>query len=172
MWLADFIKAGIRRYANVVSNGNIANGTTGWNAVGGTLSALNNVLTITGNGTDADVYPRAFFTAITGHKYYVIYDMRVTNSVCSYLRLNLFDFGASVTAPTENNWYTISDIRTATYTAVQVQLRATYSTAVTANGKVSEIKNVRVVDLTEYFGAGAEPTKEWCDANVAPNVVY
>lgn len=26
--------------------------------------------------------------------------------------------------------------------------------------------NVLVVDLTETFGAGNEPTKEWCDENI------
>ena len=40
------------------------------------------------------------------------------------------------------------------------------STVSIANWDIKLEANNEVIDLTESFGAGNEPSKEWCDANI------
>lgn len=61
------------------------------------------------------------------------------------------------------DWHTSSGIGTVTYTASSYRIR---NFAICS--KAVQGKDFMVLDLTEAFGAGHEPSKEWCDANI-PN---
>lgn len=161
--------------ANDVVNGNFANGTTGWAAIGSTLTALNNVLTVTGNGT-TNVPRTSTITGkvcVPGKKVYVKALVKVTDSVC--LNVALRSYGSTVTGvlqdtppliPVMNTVNTITGILTMPSTStgfVVIAVISSYVDALTANGKVMEVQEVMAIDLTDLFGAGNEPTKAECD---------
>lgn len=73
------------------------------------------------------------------------------------------------------NWGRVSGVRTAAtfrnysstnaaYTARNTSFRLDYNNSSTA-GKMW-YDGLMIIDLTEAFGAGNEPTKAWCDANI------
>lgn len=172
-------------YVNLVTNGDFSNGTTGWsNLIGSTASVSGNTLSITGNGGSGSP---GFAQSITvpasvGRKIYYRAKLRITNSSCSGLTIYLknesdVDVASPVqfqNAPTINTWYEKGIILTTTstsYSSIRPYARHSYADAATANGKVMEVQNVFAIDLTATFGAGNEPTKEWCDANLTWNHV-
>jgi hypothetical protein len=150
------VSAGV---TNIVSNGNFTNGTTGWLAYGSTISAANNILTVTGNG--GGVYPQAYQIvpnkAVNGHKIYGRFRFRVTNPVCIRVTLQIYKNGGTPignarNSPVQNQWYPFSSIFTQTQDGdlTHVMLQE-YADAATANGKVMEVQEVLSIDLTTLF---------------------
>jgi hypothetical protein len=173
---------GYANYTNLITNGNFANGTTGWFTTSSTISALAGILSVTGNGTNSTVgavHNTAVVLDVT-HKYYLRARMRVTNNVSTNLRL-IFDgvdsgtdlIIGSVANPIQNQWYVMSAVSLPPANAtgnLRIQLWHQYADASTANGKVMEVDGaygILCVDLTEAFGAGNEPTKEQFEAMLA-----
>jgi hypothetical protein len=154
---------------NAVSNGDFNNGTAGWQGFNSTISASNNTLENTGNGTTATPYTASnLFYLVPGHKYYVSINARVTNAVCSSINIRIpstpvQDVKAQA-APAQNTWYKISEQFTpATGGAVGILIWHNYASAAIASGKVMEVRDVICIDLTVLFGAGNEPAKAQCD---------
>jgi hypothetical protein len=141
---------------NMLENGNFANGTAPWVAYFGTMAVTDNGLTFTNNGSQRSAYVMQAVTTEADHKYYAKARVRVTNADCEMIVLR-DSVGAlkQITAPVQNEWYDISEIKTGLST--QVNVRHYYADAATANGKVMEIANVMVVDLTDTYGSGNEP---------------
>jgi hypothetical protein len=169
-------------FNNIITNGNFANGTTGWSGNGGALSAASNILSITGDGSTNDVYPGKTVskTLATDMQLYFSVKMKAKGSLCAsfqpYSSSPYYSF-AYQSNPVQDNEYTFSDIWTITSgdngkTSITLRLKSGYASAANANGQVTEIKEVILVDLTAAFGAGSEPTKAWCDANIPPNIVW
>ena len=164
---------------NIVQNGNFASGTSGWSAAGvtATVTINNGTLNITGSGTSTTVVAEQVqinsITPLIGHKVYGKIRFRVTNSNCTNIGYQIDgssggtnNYFVNVTNPVQNNWYQSSGIATvgSDFTGnVRLVLLHIYADAATANGKVMEVQQVLVIDLTSLFGAGNEPTTQQCD---------
>lgn len=151
---------------NLVTNGDFSNGTTGWTSTYGVGSVASNVYSHTGDGTNISPFFFQSHSIITGRKYYGKAVVKVTNSVCQNIRIR---FGAGVgdiniPTPTQDTEYAKSIVFTSGITlTVGDAFTHTYADASTANGKVLQVKYVSLLDLTQIFGAGKEPTKEQMD---------
>lgn len=156
---------------NSLPNGDFSNGTTGWTPSGSTLSASNKVLSTTGTGASATISMQDSTTNIrtSGHVYYVRGKARVTDSVCTKITL-LVAGGIAFNQlnPTQNTWYTLSGVLTASAnTSTVASVQAVYADSATANTKVLQCQQMIVIDLTAMFGVGKEPTKAWVDSMLA-----
>lgn len=133
---------------NSIFNGDLSNGTTGYTAIGGTLSVLNNILTIIGDGTsstveaDIDIFP----SLNDGDVVFVYSAFKVTNSDATNVGIYLnstegFITGINSSSPIQNQVYeeyskfSISGNKTNVY----ARLRTAYLDASSANGKSTEV---------------------------------
>ncbi len=177
----DFLKAvkGTQSLTNIVTNGNFANGTTGWTNLGtSVLSASNNILSCTGNGASAqpDVYQDTGYAISANKKIYARAYVKVTNAVCSLIRFQGYTTGfgnyfgeTTVSNPTQNIIYPLSivfDTGAVASGNFTLFTKHVYADAATANGKVMEVQNVIVIDLTAKFGTGNEPTASQMDTMI------
>ena len=147
---------------NLVTNGDFRNGTSGWSIVGSALSALNNILYVTADGTvpesDAGGNIQGF---IAGHIYYLRAKAKATSSACNRLRLWTPNGQIDVNNPIINTVYDLS-IR-AILNSWSMWITHNYTDAATANGKVMQVQYASTVDLTAAFGSGNEPTQAQMD---------
>jgi hypothetical protein len=156
-----------------------------WIPAYGSGSIASNVYSLTGDGSQT--VPRlyqikSYSSSIEGKKFYVRATVRVTNSSCLNLALTLCDgltpYRESVVAeeidnPTINVWYELSGIVTIpnawNTNDVIIYPYHCYGSAGDATGKVMQIKEVSLFDLTEKFGAGKEPPVN--DVNALMNAI-
>jgi len=155
---ANTTKLSLYDLKNLVTNGDFSDGTTGWTASGATLSATAKTLLITGAGNSS--YPQAFQhvigAAISGHLVYGKARVRVTNSVCLSITLQVYKYGGTsisitVNNPTINTWYDIDLSKIFIQTQdgnLRVLIYHRYADVATANGKVAEVQYVTAMDLT------------------------
>ena len=160
---------------NLVTNGDFSNGTTGFSGVNATLSAANNTLTVTGTGAAANV--QAWFSNpqwINGQVYYARVRARVLNDQASSLRLVSYSnpsLEVIRNSPTKNEWYTLS--ARASYagptsgSGTRLQINTIYPSPEAAAGQVTEVQYMLLINLTQVFGAGNEPTREQMDELLA-----
>ena len=151
----------------LVKNGNFEDGTE-WAPVGGTESVANNTYTHTCDGTL--VKGTVISSPITSldnttDEFFAICEARVTNADCDKIVLraggsNSQDFW-EITNPSQNQWYTLSGLvtRTAGSTGSLIGIIHEYADTATSNGKVMEVRVVRLINLTQCYGAGNEPTE-------------
>lgn len=171
-----------RTIKNLVVNGDFSNGVAGWMGVNSNVVAniTNNIFMATGDGSANNIqinqhYNNGFMLPINapiGTKYYIRAIVKVP-SESTYAVLNYRDIGAGATLtvdniPPTNTFALVGGIVTTTKISVKpfIQILSNYTDSSTQNGKVIAIQQVCAVDLTEMFGAGKEPTKEWCDSNL------
>jgi hypothetical protein len=152
---------------NAVTNGDFSNGTTGWSGLNGTLSAVNNTLSLTGDGTSqSPIIYQNFSNKIINNKFFYMAKVKVTNSNAEYIKLECLnatttDSTVRVDNPTQNTLYKLYGIFTYNSTSGNFRVREFYADATTANGKVMEVKDVVAIDLTAL---GLDTlTKEQCD---------
>lgn len=148
-------------YTNFVKNGNFANGTSSWaSTTSGTLSANNNTLVHTGNGTNAVCAARNIGSLLKweqASKIFIRATARVTNANASQIFLRVDRETGSVTvvtrinSPVQNQWYTLYGIVTRTDQSGKAMARIDhmYADAATANGKVMEVREVFVINLDQ-----------------------
>ncbi len=178
----------IPKLPNLVYNGNFKD-STGWGFVNVKAYTYNSelgLLSVTGNSTGQGVY--AFNNELNsvypyrggvGRKIWLSAKIRITNAVCQHIALYAANASAATTLPvvmnpSENTWYHIKGIVTLTFDGNwKIYIRAQYSDAATADGKIMHIKDVMMFDLTEHFGKGNEPSAEEIDAMIqfTPNYV-
>ena len=159
--------------SNIITNGNFANGTTGWSIAGGTHSVANNTMVSVGNGVQGYINEYQGISNASqyqNHKVYVKARVRVTNSACLSLKLivqtNIGNLPVvQKSSPVQDQWYPLSGIATVqdSATAVNISIQSQYADATTANGKVMEVQEVTANDLTATFGSGNEPDVATCD---------
>lgn len=155
---------------NIIANGDFAN-TTGWVGTACALTASDNALILTNNGSQAYglvTYETAVLSA-NGKKVYLGIMARVTNAVCSYI-MHIIDAKSAGTnqeilqaSPVENKWYLTSVVKTqpADVNGVAVlKCINNYSNAGAASGKILQIKHPVMIDLASHYGAGNEPSAE------------
>lgn len=149
---------------NEATNGNFENGTTGWAATGGTLTALNNALIFT--ATTLVASSRIETTAdntIANNKYYMSAEIYPKYSNVTY-----FSIGDSSNinvqrpfSPKANSWNKISNIETAVNNS-RFRMYHRPSTNY-VEGDTIKYRNIVVINLTKTFGVGNEPTVKEMD---------
>ena len=160
---------------NLVTNGNFSNGTAGYSSFGATISAADNILSVTGTG--AFLSAQTWFNNpeyVSGDMFYARVRVRVTNNIASQVRLVSYpsqSLSRTIATPAENEWIDISAQGTYSYSGsisdTRLMVITTYPTAGDAAGKVTEVQYVLLLNLTQIFGAGNEPTREQMDELLA-----
>jgi prepilin-type N-terminal cleavage/methylation domain-containing protein len=154
---------------NLITNWNFSNGTTGWTNGGSSssLSATNNTLTITGGNYNAPT--AAFITSIPSvinDKIYARVKIKITNPSSTSTKTYTYNGTTtrtiySTNSYVQNNQYTLSGIATQTTVGTQnlsILINHVYVDAATAIGKVMEVQDVIVLNLTNLYGSGNEPS--------------
>lgn len=147
---------------NLITNGDFRNGTTGWTAPNGTLSALNNELTHTGNSstTGTSVISHAFNT-IAAHQYYIALSVFRSHDISSMYIEQINGLGViQLTNTVINEWNFRSFIKSSTANSASSLTLVALFTGSSNLNKLLKIKGFLSVDLTATFGAGNEPTKD------------
>jgi phage minor structural protein len=131
-----------------------------WIPANSVVTGNNYKLIITGNGVT--VSPQAYdvqTAPIIGHKYYIRARIKITNSVCVQSRVIYGGVDSViVSSPVINQVYDASTVMTATTTSANMVLIHQYASAAIANGKVMEVTELVIIDLTIKYGAGLERT--------------
>jgi hypothetical protein len=172
---------GLRRSfkpTNIVTEGNFPS-ATGWSATNSTLSANNNTLSDTCNGTGTyGTCNQITTTAVaSGKKVYIKALIKVTNVSCGNIRLQITGSTGGVTvtlkdisSPVNGTQYSLSGIVTfnETYSGnVRVTGTHVYADAATANGKVMEVQEVMGIDIStlpaEIQAMSDANIKAFCD---------
>ena len=159
---------------NLITNGDFANGTTGWNSEEGVSTVSSNILTNTANGTAA--YSRINqlidVTANENDYIFVISKRQVTNSDCESLVMfirNNYSLPLQnlepILNPSANTEYIQygSVVASGDYSQIRVYLENRYVNTTTASGKVMEVDGtygIFVLNLTSIFGSGNEPSAD------------
>lgn len=163
----------VPKYSNLSRNSRYTNNTTTyWTGSSSTISALNGELTAIGNGALSyfDMSSSTGTIGQIGDKIYMSGKGIVANSGCVSLALRLNDgAGSTITiftksSPVLNTWYNLSGIAlTDSSGSINGIVRSTYADAASTTGKSTTIKDILILNLTALFGAGKEPSKNWCD---------
>lgn len=155
----------LAKIPNLCKNGNFVS-TEMWNSEGlSKFTAVSNVATILAVYGDAKLYQQNI-SFVSGHKYYLCAKIKTSSS---QIALTWHD---------GSQWGTVYSVASEDY----IQYSSiTTSLATTANGFVAvidkntsgwsdvNIKNIMLLDLTEAYGAGNEPTKAEMDAYISSN---
>lgn len=145
-------------YNQLVQNGNFAS-TDNWSLNGCTLSVLNNVgtLTITENNASNGI-ETGIQLGGSSHKYALVYKAYASRTTKVWFRL-----GGSSIAGIEENIYTTERqfkfIFTSSYNSTEtLRMFVNINNLFLQNGDKVYLSNFMVIDLTNLYGAGNEPT--------------
>lgn len=165
---SDWIKRTQNACKNEVVNGDFSNGTSGWGASRSALSSsgIVGIITADGTGVNPALYRQlGAGTPAIGSKIYFAGMMRTTNdTLAECTSLSLTAFGVTVpsqSAPVNNTWYTFTYVGTTTN--LDPPSYVYYWPAGVSSGKTAEVKYPLLINLTQTFGAGNEPTKSEMD---------
>ena len=158
-----------QKYQNGIANGNFASGLTSWlfsNA--GTPAVVDGTLqfTPTAEPTNASLTQHAYqmYPSQGGNRYYAC--AYVKSAVTLRLQLHVGGFGQ---VPQINTWQWISGVYLSGVTGSRAfGLRD----IATSEWGQTECTHIAIINLTERFGSGNEPTAIWCDQNIRPNIVW
>lgn len=163
---------------NIIQNGNFID-TNSWQGAGADISAANNIMSCTGNGSMATPQLRSLSVIPNneGHKIFIRAKVKITNEYCNEFNFQLrgstsgFNINYTKGSPEKDVLYDMSRIITLTSAAVgdyvRFWIQCGYDSLEEANGKVMQVQDVMCIDLTDIFGTGNEPTKEEMDAIIA-----
>jgi len=170
---ASFINTFGITVTNIVSNGNFASGTTGWSNYFSTKAAVNNILSVTGdgNGNSPYCYKNTGIAAANGKKVFVSLKYKVTNSSCQKVQIQVKGLTSGsvlvdILSPTQDTLYTFSRLFTMVNPVGNIEIRIVhyYADADTANGKVLQLSEVMAIDVTTLYGKGNELNEADCRA--------
>jgi hypothetical protein len=98
-------------------------------------------------------------------KYYVNAYARVLDSQCLKIELNRITPPFIVNSPLINEWYRFSSVGLIASDKPNFIIMYTYGSSGIAFGKAIELKEVQMINLTQAYGAGNEPTLEYIQAH-------
>lgn len=145
-----------KKVNNIVTNGNFV-GTSNWGTIYSTVSASNNILSITGNGGNARAIAQIVQTIQFDEsmRIFACAKVRVTNDACEFMTITSAGghYQTKIVKPVKDKWYTIALLQNAgrTENLNLMYFDHSYSDATTANGKVMEVKEVIAFDAMEVF---------------------
>ena len=150
---------------NLFVNADFSNGTTSWQVnTFGSSSISNKIIKLQMQSTQSS--SKWIFGAgtgntsiVSGHVFYIALKIRKTTGTASSVQ---FTFGYD-TKTISTDWVKISGRISKSANSSDMLLYSTFN-----SGDVFEITEPEKYDLTAIFGAGNEPTKEWCDENIIP----
>lgn len=158
---------------SLVVNGDFSNGLNGWssgtNSPKTTLTLENGYLkTVVNTASNIYVFSAANENPISinsNHVYYGAVDLKISSSVSSNISASLFGNATTTYAIKDNNWHTLSlygkpSTTSTTWNPYIIELESAKV------GDIVYVDNMKVYDLTAIYGAGDEPTQEWCEANL------
>jgi len=151
------IKGNTLAFNQLVNNGNFAV-SSGWATVSSaSLTIGNNIATITTVNAWSGLTSSTGWSLVSGHKYLfsASYKIQTNNYEVNVYSGNLFDF-STIPCVADNQWHTIQQIIACTQSGQST--RPSFDNR-TASGSYS-VKNIMLIDLTQMFGAGKEPTVE------------
>ena len=147
-------------YNQGVKNGNFTNGTTDWYATGGTIGIVDGALKLTTN-TASQYFGNKVHTPnvsiINGHKYLISAMIRMSKTILGGIYIYKLIGVSDYMTFTANTWTELSKIKTATETNAATNLMIGIE-GQTAIGDTLETKYVMLIDLTDWYGAGKEPS--------------
>lgn len=163
------------RPIQIYRNGNFADGTEYWepySSNNGSLSAADGELTYTPIRRLSTSYGNKIQNTAAhfkgGHKYYIAADIHVP-IVCNISFV--YASGAKMIREASAGWNHYSTVyiwpNDSNLNYMGVNSMASFEA-----GDVVVYKNIIAIDLTETFGAGNEPSKDWCDAKWPGYVDY
>jgi hypothetical protein len=154
---------------NKITNGDFSNGMTGWGTYYASSAVSANIVTLTGTGAGTYMDLRKTLATVIGSKYYIRAVAKPIYSIApTTIRIVLTELiGEVISAPVNNQSYTLRGIVTATSTAEIFRVIQLYTTVENQNTQKLEVSKPLVLDLTSIFGAGNEPTVEQMDAIMA-----
>ena len=149
---------------NLVTNGDFSNGTTGYTIIGASSQSINNgKLKVNFNGSSYTPQVQSHLNLIEGRKYYISLEYNsndLTNSKMVRFEpspfLTVYD---SVSNPAK---FSIV-ITGVSGKNTLILMNNGYTNHLPLSTEWLECGNIIMVDLTEAFGAGNEPTKEEMD---------
>ena len=146
---------------NEIINGSFTKGTEGWGAYNGSITTSGNTIQITGDFSNRlfQLWQPSDFQ--TGRKYYLAAHLKVVENI-SLIRLRSYPELVTLwqlDAPSHSEWVRASAI----YDGKNSLTRTLYFTFEGEGIGVAELKHPLIIDLTETFGAGNEPTAEEMD---------
>lgn len=161
---------GIRRNfrpTNLVTNGNFANGTTGWVNNGyATFTVTNGIATLLADSQYDVIYYNIATNVGVGVKFYACAYLMAGAANALKIMINDSEVSSSSATHTGSGTFErVSVIHTSTAGTV---IRVKVQDFRPSNWDNVYVKEVFAIDLTALFGAGNEPTKAWCDLNI-PN---
>lgn len=149
------IKGNSIAFNQLVNNGNFAV-SSGWSTVSSaSLTISNNIANITTVNAWSGLTSSTGWSLVSGHKYLfsASYKIQTNNYEVNVYSGNLFDF-STIPCVADNQWHTIQQIIACTQSGQST--RPSFDNR-TASGSYS-VKNIMLIDLTQMFGAGKEPT--------------
>jgi len=155
--------------SNVISNGDMSSGTSGWTVGNASMSAASNVLTVTANGGASAYIALTNVSGLLrqGRRYYVSCLVRATGSVTPYTITlqGAGSTGVTLTSPVIGTWYLLSNANAGLNDGFSANwyMALAYPSIAEATGATIEVKWANMLDLTAAFGAGNEPTKSEMD---------
>ena len=161
----DYVGGNSLVWNQLVQNGNFES-TSGWEATFGTRSISNNVCTykVTTLGDDRQnrivQYSSSGFESISGHKYLVVATCKPLTRNYNFYFLaygSTISFTGLIGSINQNTKSTIAQIYTATRSE-RCDIRLSFGSSEKAIDDEIEVYNVTLIDLTQMFGAGNEPT--------------
>ena len=150
----DKVKGNSVVWNQLVKNATFIN-TSEWDATHSTFSVSGGIASVTASA-DGDNYTQQLVSMVVGHKYLYIFmaatDTANKNLACAYIFYGERENNKVIKAKDDTNWHTYNAIVTCvsnTYNIIRIE--------VTKVG-TSQFKNISLVDLTQMFGAGNEPS--------------
>ena len=141
-------------------------------------SVSNGVISFPVNGSVV-LIQQSVATPVAGHKYYTRLAYNAPSGLSSTV-INVqmwvndyaggyISFYSAATFPTQDSqWRTLSAVREAPSSPASGSW--VFRSYVYAGNVACQMKELFLIDLTEIFGAGNEPSKEWCDASIGYSV--
>jgi hypothetical protein len=152
-------------YTSSIQNGNFVS-ASGWSGAGATLSANNNILTITGVGDSSA--PRANthsnIPCITGKKVFIRFKAKCLHVGANKIDVYIAGTGGgalfaslvgspAILNPVQNTLYAYTGVVTLPSNfigALDIAVSHVYADSVAANGKVMEVQEVMAIDLAAH----------------------
>ncbi len=140
---------------NLIENGDFSDGVVGWTGYRNTLTVDDGVLKVVKLNADTNATVYQTVNILTGSKVYVGLDVK-RDSVGRLGTTWQVDFNQYTNV---NEWQLLSVVAVAKSKTLHIATNK--SSAVI--GDTTYLRNIILIDLTQVFGAGNEPTKEQMD---------
>ena len=175
------------KLTNKVANGSFETNTTAWSVSTGAISRITVPTPVHGEygswagRMDAKlngvfyIQVSTAISVVSGRKYYIRNQQRFTyagfNNVARYMNNGTaFSPAITNTIPTVNTWNILDGVWTAN--SATLQLRIEWSGGNGNQQRGNDFDNIMVIDLTDAFGAGAEPSAATMRSIVTKNGGY